>query len=281
MSAHTYVLVGYDGTKGSELALQWAAREAMRRRRPLTICHAWRWPYPITHIDYEGVAIVKRMGEHLLQQGAFLVADYAPRLAVRQKLMDGPAASALLHLAGDAEVIVVGSHEAHDLPIGSSVIQLTARAHRPVVVVRDPGTETDGRIVVGVDGTAGADRALEFAMEAAAVHEWRVVAVYGAWEPSAADADLARFADRDELAKERGCVLQKAVAPWQEKFPYLDVRTKLVLEEPRKALLDAAQGANLLVVGDRGAHGLPGQLLGATTRAMLEMAPGPVAVVRS
>ncbi|TDC17023.1 universal stress protein, partial [Actinomadura bangladeshensis] len=33
------VVVGYDGSGESELALRWAVEEALLRRLPLTVCH--------------------------------------------------------------------------------------------------------------------------------------------------------------------------------------------------------------------------------------------------
>lgn len=279
MSRHTHVVVGYDGTKESEPAVRWAAEEAKRRYVKLTLCHAWRWPYPISYIDYDGEAIVKRMGEHILHSGAAIAGETAPFVKVHEILMDGPASAALLHYADDAELIVVGSREQNELPIGSSALHVPARAHCPVMVVRDPGP-TDGRVVVGVDGSAGSDAALGFAFEEALLRGWRLQAVYGYWEPSGvADSDIALFADKAELERVCGARLQRAVAPWCEKYPQVDVRTSLVTDGPRKALLDAAEGADLIVVGDRGERGLHPMLLGTTTLAMLQLSPRSVVVV--
>lgn len=279
MSRNTHVVVGYDGTRESELAVRWAAEEARRRYMTLTLCHAWRWPYPISHIDYDGVAIVKRMGEHIMHRGASIAVETAPRVTVREVLMDGPAASALLHHCLDAEMIVVGSHERNDLPVGSSALHVPARASCPVVVVRDPGP-TDGRVVVGVDGSAGADAALGFAFQEAQLRGWRLQAVYGCWEPGAApDSDIALYGDTAELKRVCGARLERAVAPWCEKYPQVDARTRLVTEEPRSALLEAAEGADLIVVGDRGQRGLHPLLLGTTTLALLQLSPCSVAVV--
>jgi nucleotide-binding universal stress UspA family protein len=280
MGRYSQVLVGYDGTKESELAVRWAVQEARRRRLALTVCHAWRWPYPISYIDYEGVAIVKRMGRHLLDHGAGLAESLAPGLTVRRVLLDGSAPAALLHEADDG-IVVVGSHEGSELPVGSSALQVPARARGPVLVVRDPGEATDGRVVVGVDGSADADAALEFAFEEAALHGRQVEAVYGCWEPGVAGTEIALFADAAELERVCGARLERVVAPWLVKYPQVKVRTSLVTEGPREALLNAAEGADLVVVGARGAHGLQRQLLGATTLAMLQLAPCTVAVVRS
>ncbi|GAA1835086.1 universal stress protein [Actinomadura chokoriensis] len=275
----SYVVVGYDGTGDSERALRWAVKEAQLRRMPLTVCHAWRWPYPISHIDYEGVAIVRRMGEHLLDHGVALARELAPSLTVRKRLRDGSAAPALLGEGQDAELIVVGSHEPDEMPVGSTALQVPARADRPVVVVRSPGPR-DGLIVVGVDGSAGADGALAFGFEEAALRGWRLRAVYGCWEPGAApDGDLSLFGDEDRLRRVCGTVLERAVAPWRVKYPNVQATTSLVLKSPREALLEAAEDATLMVAGARGTGVVEPLTLGATSDALLKHAPCTVAVI--
>lgn len=273
------VVVGYDGTGESERALRWAAEEARLRRVPLTICHAWRWPYPISYIDYEGVAIIRRMGEHLLDHGVALAREAVPEVTVRKRLKDGSAAPALLAETGDADLIVVGSHAPDEMPVGSTALRVPARAERPVVVVRQ-AADRDGLVVVGVDGSAGADAALAFAFEEAALRGWRLRAVYGCWEPGAAPGgDLSLFSDEDKLRRVCGAVLERAVAPWRVKYPYVQATTALVLKPPREALLEAAQEATLMVTGARGTGKVGTLTLGATSDALLKHAPGTVAIV--
>ncbi|MFF5262377.1 universal stress protein [Actinomadura viridis] len=280
MSWGSYVLVGYDGSKESERALRWAAQEARLRRLPLTVCHAWRWPYPVSHIDYEGVAIVKRMAGHLLDHGVMLAERMAPTVKVRGRLGDGPAYGALLHEAEGAELIVVGSHEREDLAVGSTSLQLPARARRPVAVVRASGARR-GEVVAGVDGSPGGDAALAFAYEEAALRGWRLRAVYGCREPAAVGGDLSVFEDLDRLRQLCGERLERSVAPWRVKYPYVETRTSLVVEPPREALFEAAREADLVVVGNRGAGGVAALHLGATSGALLQHAPCSVAVVPS
>ncbi|CNE90026.1 UspA domain-containing protein [Mycobacterium tuberculosis] len=277
----SHVVVGYDGTGESERALRWAVQEAQLRRVPLTVCHAWRWPYPISHVDYEGVAIVRRMGEHLLDHGAGLAREMAPGLTVRKRLKDGSTAPALLSEAGDADVIVVGSHEPDAMPVGSTVLHLPARADRPVLVVRSAAPD-DGLVVVGVDGSDGADAALAFGFEEAALRGWRLRAVYGCWEPGAPpDGDLSLFGDEEGLRRVCGSVLERAVAPWRVKYPQVQARTSLVLKSPREALLEAAGDAALMVVGSRGMGGVEPLTLGATSDALLKHVPCTLAITPS
>lgn len=279
MSRHSHVLVGYDGSKEGERALRWAVTEAKRRRLALTVCHAWHWPYPMGQIDPEWLGIIKRMAEHVLGHGVFLAATMAPTLKVSKRLLPGPAASALLHEAADAELIVVGAQGQAGLPLGSAAVQVAALASCPVIVVRDTG-DTDGRIVVGVDGSAGGDAALAFAFEEAALRELQVHAVYGCWEQDAIpDSELSPYADIEGLKRSAGTRLERAVSPWRDKFPQVEAWTHLVLKPPRVALIEAAAGADLLVVGDRGAGGIPPLRLGAVSQAMLHHAPCSVVVV--
>ncbi|MEU5878689.1 universal stress protein [Spirillospora sp. NPDC047279] len=281
MAPYPNVLVGYDGTTESDRALRWAADEARLRRLDLVVCHCWRWPYPISHIDYDIEETVKKMGRHLLDRGADRAAHLAHSVKIHKRLMDGPAYAALMHESPEAELVVIGSHEQDELPVGSTALQLPARSRRPVVVVRQAAAAHE-RVVVGVDGSRGGDAALAFAFEEAALRRWSLEAVYGCWEPGAvAESELALFADEEELARSCGGRLQRAVAPWRDKYPQVQTRTSLVMEGPRTALLTAAARADLVVVGDRGTGSVDPLLLGATSSALLHHAPCSVAVVHA
>lgn len=279
MSLYHYVVVGYDATEESERALRWAVQEARMRRLELLVCHSWHWPYPISHHEYNVEPVVRRMAAHLAEAGASRARGLAPSVKTHVRLMRGPAYAGLIHQSHDADVIVVGSHEQGDLRIGSTALQLAARSRRPLLVVRDnPGAR--GAVVVGVDGSVASGHALGFAFEEAVLRGWRLHAVNGCWEFDAvADTELALFASKEELARGCGARLQSAVAPWLVRYPQVEVRTSVVMEEPRRALLDAAQDADLLVVGARGSGGMDPMLLGATSTAMLKYAPCTVAVV--
>ncbi|WP_344949033.1 universal stress protein [Actinomadura miaoliensis] len=274
------MLVGYDATIESERALLWAVEEARLRRLPLHMCHAWRWPYPVGYLDYGCMAKVQRIGENILDRGIALAQSIAPMVETRKHLMDGPAYAALMHHSHDAELIVVGSHDPDDLSVGSTALRLPARAHRPVVVVRTTGTRF-GQVVVGVDGSAGGDAALAMAFEEADLRGWRVRAVYGCWEPSAArDGDLALFNDEEKLRRVSRDRLDRAIAPWRARHPLVEAEATLVVEPPRQALFAAAEAADLVVAGNRGAGGLDPLALGATSSALLQHVPCTVAIVQ-
>jgi nucleotide-binding universal stress UspA family protein len=286
MSRHSHLVVGYDGSREGEGVIRWAVGEARLRRVALTICHAWRFDYPLTQMDPEWLGIIKRMAEHVLDHGVFRARTMAPTLKVNKSLLPGPASSALLHEADDAELIVVGKHgdgaregpgDGHrrghrERPAGSTAVQTAAQASCPVMVLRR--TEpADGRIVVGVDGSAGGDAALAFAFEEAALRGWHVHAVHGS-----RDGDFGRGGDPETLRREAGVMLERSVSPWRDKYPQVAAWTHLMLEPPREALANAAAGAEMLVIGDRGAGGFEPLMLGSVSQAMIHHAPCTVTV---
>jgi nucleotide-binding universal stress UspA family protein len=278
------VLVGYDGSDEGERAVHCGVEEARLRRRPLTICHAWDWPYPEPPLDAGMIEIARKMAEHVLDKGVRNARRHAPGLEVRKRLIKGPVAAALLYAAEDAELIVIGSHGTGG-PAGSSVgsaaFQVPAHAVCPVIVRRGtaPG---QARVVIGVDGSPAGDAALAFGFEEAALRGWEVHAVYGAREPEAGEeTDLALYGDLESLKRSAGARLERLVSPWREKFGQVPTFTRLVLEPPRRALLEASDRAALLVVGDHSTGGLPGLRLGTVTLAMLQDAACSVAVAHA
>lgn len=269
-----HVLFGYDGTLENDDALRWAVEEARRRDLDLVICHCWHWPYASGHEDPDAEAIMKRAGENLLERGVRRARRLGAPGTVRRRLMRGPVTEALLHASGAAELLVIGSNDR--LEEGATALEVPARSERPVIVVAG-GRSRPRLVVVGTDGTAGCDSALGFAFVEAALRGWGLHVVYGCWEPAAvSEPELALFNDRELLEKTRAAELEEAVAPWRERRPEVDVTVSLLLERPSEVLRDAADGAGLLVLGDRGTGS---ERLGATSSGMLREARCPVAVV--
>ncbi|GAA4363125.1 universal stress protein [Actinomadura verrucosospora] len=273
------VLFGYDGTKENDPALRWAVEEARLRGLDLMLCYCWHWPYPSGHVDAGVQAVLQRAGENLLRKGARRARDLGAQGKVRTLLRREPACDTLVYESDDAELIVVGSHERHLLPAGSTATELPARTRRPVVAVRGADGHR-GLIVAGVDASEHADATVGFAIEEAALRECDLRVVHGAWEPGAVpESDLPLFADKARLFQARAAMLERLVHPWRRRYPKVHVDVSLLLERPRETLLNAADGADLLVVGDRGTGSLDPLLLGATSSAMLHHAPCSVAIV--
>lgn len=275
------VLLGYDASQDNDAALRWAVDEARVRGLELVLCHCWHWPYPEGYVDVDVKAILKEAGDRLLDHGAARARALGATEAPAKRLRAEPVPDALVSESFEAELIVIGSHEQHHLLAGSTALQLPARARRPVLTVRR--YRAPRRVVVaGVDESAGGDAALGFAMEEAALRNWRLRAVYGIWEPGAVpEAEVPLFTDKEKLIRVRTTALERIVAPWRQRYPRVDLQLCVVPDRPRETLLRAADQADLLVVGARGSGGLDRMLLGATSSAMLHHAPCTVATVPS
>ncbi|ROO88489.1 nucleotide-binding universal stress UspA family protein [Actinocorallia herbida] len=266
------IVVGYDGSESSERAIRWAARAAALRGTDLVVCHAWHWAYadPMHAASYE---TVRRFADLELGKGVLIAETTSPRVKVRKALLRGPAAATLLHEATDAAMLVVGARGAGgfpDLASGSVARQVAGYALCPVVVVREPAA--DGPVVVGVDLSRAGGAALALAFEESALRRRELIAVHAAEPP--ADGDL------EEFRREAGARLQREISAWRTKHPTADVTVRLVHAPPREVLLEAAQGASLLIVGDRGDTAHPNMRLGAVSGAVLDLAPCNVAVTR-
>jgi nucleotide-binding universal stress UspA family protein len=144
-----------------------------------------------------------------------------------------------------------------------------------------------GRIVVGVDGSELGLAALEWAVAEARLRNAIVVAVH-AWAfvppPSLTDpglvpmpaGDLAEDLDRERDAAQ--AVLDDAVG--QVDTDGVQVETVLVENAAGDALVDAAQSAELVVVGSHGRGGLASALLGSVSGHVVRHASCPVVILR-
>jgi nucleotide-binding universal stress UspA family protein len=136
-------------------------------------------------------------------------------------------------------------------------------------------------IVVGVDGSEGSARALQFALDEArlrganlkAVSAWHVPAiVYEAgWVP--AELDL------DEYPKFAQEALAKALADGGAETSGIEVTTVISKGQAADVLCAEAKGADLLVVGSRGLGGFRGLMLGSVSQQCAHHAPCPIAIV--
>jgi nucleotide-binding universal stress UspA family protein len=137
-------------------------------------------------------------------------------------------------------------------------------------------------IVVGVDGSEASKEALRWALEEARLRRSRLRAVY-AWVypqiggrgyiPSELlDPELLR-----QTAQER---LDALVVEVAGESPGVELERGVHEGPAAQVLVEAAQGAALLVVGSRGHGGFAGLLLGSVSQQCAHHAPCPVVIVR-
>ncbi|MGA5822832.1 universal stress protein [Kitasatospora sp. NPDC094028] len=140
--------------------------------------------------------------------------------------------------------------------------------------------ESAPRVVVGVDGSPSSHAALRWAIRYAALLGGVVDAV-GAWEPPSHFGWSAPVVDPTfdrELADRRFSDELDAVIGEDQPVP---VRRAMVLGDPTDVLLEAAQGAEVLVVGSHGHGGFTRVLLGSVSTRCAQHASCPVVIVRA
>ena len=133
----------------------------------------------------------------------------------------------------------------------------------------------EGGVVVGVDGSEGSRRALQWALEEARVRGAPLRAVF-AWSYLDQPGEGFDAAYGEDDARQR---LDRALEEVAGDVGDVEVERVVVVDLPARALLDAARDADLLVVGSRGVGGFKGLLLGSVSQQVVQHAPCPVVVV--
>lgn len=136
------------------------------------------------------------------------------------------------------------------------------------------------KIVVGVDGSEGSDRALAAAADVAK-RDGASITLCHVVERIAAKGDMAPLhADEPEVKAS----IEKQAADLRGQGIDTDVRSEaIILGGPARSIVDVADetGADLIVVGTRGHSALGGVFLGSVTQRLLHLASCPVLCVPS
>jgi nucleotide-binding universal stress UspA family protein len=285
------VVVGVDGSRSSEQALDWAVEQARLEHRPLTLVHALG---PIgtsgtAWLDQAGVNqrdiidALRQDGHDLLAAARARALAVVPDLAVHEVLRLVDPREALLELSGEAAMIVLGSRgrgPVRSLVLGSVSVGVSRHASCPVVILRphQAGVVRRG-VLVGADGTARCRASLEFAYRQASLHRLPLTVMHCFWDARAATsgahavpADATGFEDQRLL-------LAESVSGMTEKFPDVNVRTELARGLADDCLVRAAAQMDLVVVGFHPAGAVSGLVYGSVASTVLEHASSVVAVV--
>ncbi|WP_055590038.1 universal stress protein [Streptacidiphilus griseoplanus] len=278
------VMVGVDGSAQSLRAVDWASDEAARRGTSLELVHTSLWDrYEPDATDNEGLAADHRAVARLLAAAAERAAARHPEVAVGTQVVPDSPVAGLLEAASRAALLVVGCRGRRGLAgalLGTVHLQVAARAPCPVVVVRgtdDAVGRRYGRLALGVDEADAKGAVAEFAYAEAQLWGSLLTAVRARRSssgppPSGAPAGSGATGHR---------AVEAAVAAAAAAHPAVGVE---LLSRPGAApavLLEAAQGADLVVAGADHRRHLLGPHPGPAARALLQHAPCPVAVVPS
>jgi nucleotide-binding universal stress UspA family protein len=136
---------------------------------------------------------------------------------------------------------------------------------------------SERRIVVGVDGSRPSVLALRWAAFQASALGARLEAVT-AWEYPASFGWASIPSDWDPV-KDMEKVLHDSVREAFGEQPPAGLKLQVREGGAARVLIEASQGATLLVVGSRGHGGFAGMLLGSVSANVAEHAPCPVLII--
>jgi nucleotide-binding universal stress UspA family protein len=133
------------------------------------------------------------------------------------------------------------------------------------------------RIVVGVDGSPQSIEALRWSLDEAAVHPGSEVSVVLAWQLPFLSNPGAFYRDELQLTYEEFLIKTVSEIVPVPEFP---LETLVALGDTVATLVEAAKGAQLLVLGGRGRSAFAGLMLGSVSQACAARAECPVVVVK-
>ena len=277
------IIVGVDLHSQSLAAVDLAMTEARLHGLSVHLVHTDPWanhpafrdlpPPPPDAVDLPG--------PHQAIRDARRRAEAHPgAVQVTSEIMVGSPVATLLAAAESAAMLVIGHRGAGGFPglaLGSVARALAEHAHCPVLVTRGEAGSTGTAVLLGVDGSAANEPAIEFAFAEAAAREAELVAVH-AWTQALLPGLRGGHHRAEAEAAERGR-LTAALAPPSSRHPGVRVREVLATGPPARALVHATEEAQLVVVGARGGGGILGLRLGSVSHALLHHSHCPVAVI--
>ena len=266
------VIVGVSD-EASQSAVDWVIERSQRRPLSVTLVRA----FDVLMADAVDI-------EDELSETTERIRRLSPRTLVQTEAVTTSIPEALIPASESADLLVIGSHHHHYIQsalTGAVPMHLAAKAECATVIVPDDWHATfTGRIVAGFDDDGSSGPALEFAAEEAlasgaeldVLHAWSV--------PVTGLEDIqALGVSEQELRTAHHHLLSAAAHGLEAIHPGVKVREVLREESAATALADAAQQADLIVVGSHRWGPVSGLIAGSTARETLRLSSTPLCIV--
>ena len=244
------IIVGYDGSAGSSLAVEWAAVEAAARGWPLCIASSTNAPHTVRHAP-------RQIAERL--HNSLGISVSVTERAAGESLIDGVKGTDLFVLAPSPPNSQVPSLQ-RTLPATAS-----RRSPCPVVMVRGSIPRRIRRIVLGVDGSSAAEAAIEWACSEAALHGAELLVVH--------------VGEPDSMPSIGDVIVEEATDQCRQRIGAAAVDLSLA-GSPRSMLLALTRERDLVVVGSRGHSGFKTAAFGSVANGLAEHAYCPVVITQ-
>lgn len=277
------IVVGWNGSVASEAALDWALRLSRDAGLPVDVFDVVEHALFVGDIDAleRGTAQEEQRLAHRLQ-----AAKTHPGSVTNSALLVGDPLELLSVQTAPTALVVVGT--AHRvgprIRYGWSLgarLATTATGPVAIVPVEEPkAARRRSGVVVGVDGSEAASRALAFAAGQAGTLR-QTLRVVHCWQEPLAEEPLIvpdkDFVDGQEAAHRD--LLDALVQPVQDAHPALTVEPVLLRRNPVAGLRIQSEHAFMLVVGNRQLTGWSRAWLGSVSHGLILDLVAPTIVI--
>lgn len=283
------VVIAVDFSSASLAAARWTAKHLLPDAE-LTLVHCLELPGE-SSVLWEALPpqeeLVPRVREAAEQRLAELLDEIGGGRG-RCEIRSGHPSEEVATVAveGKADLVVAGKHGGHHgvfHVLGSTAEQLIASCHRPVLLARSVPDRAPGTLLVPVDESRLAGRALEQAAALALPHGARLVAHHAVTEWY---YQRLRELDSEAEARKAQDGVEARARKWLEEFVSRHARGVEVVPhvspgQPGFQTLAAIESfhADLVVVGSHGLKSLIGDPLARLSRFLVLAAPCSVFVV--
>jgi len=275
------IAVGLDGSEGSIHALKWANQFALKHHATLRVIGAWQYPVAATMPGIIGAVPISLEMDTATADSLQTMVDEHVTVDYDISIGQGSPATVLMSESAADDLLVVGSRGLGPIRgLGSCSRHCTIHSTVPVVVI---GEEVEPlgdhpKIIVAVDGSDRSIAALTWTLKWASPGA-TIKAVYSHNESQLTEPFMAP-ADRHELDIIAVETLRTSVqAAKNAAQSDRDVEELVRDGDPRVTIIGLAQGADMLITGNRGHSGIVGLLLGSfATHAVLQSNKTAVAV---
>lgn len=282
------ILVPLDGSQTGEEALPWAKMVAekqglsiklIRCFRPLATVYSYpdfATPPPVAY-DLSGFI---RVSEKYLRS---CISDYGLPETTTIVVKEGePAETILEHSKSeDIECIALSSHGRGGLGrwlLGSTTTKIVRASTKPVYILKAnsfPSPPSLSKILVCLDGSRSAERALEVAARIAECHGSEITLFRAVdFFPYSAAAYQA-FIE----SKKKDCL--KYLVQVASRYPNLKMKRSMEVVSAVQGILENAPEFDLVVLASHGLSGLERWLLGSVTEKVMHKITKPLLVVRA
>jgi nucleotide-binding universal stress UspA family protein len=271
------IIVGVDGSAGTEPALVWAGHVASALRCEVTAVNAFVRPWAQSNPEDHDRLLAERRNT---MRGEWIGVAVEQGANVRTMVREGDPRDVLATASKGADLVVLGRRGSGSGPgflhLGSVVEHAAHHSEAPLAVIPGESGPTTKSIVIGVDGSPGSASAVRWCVEVAPALGASVLAV-------GVDDPVVEWTTSQDPKNWRQD-LERRIEEWTAPLRAAGVPVESVVaqnERPADALLGEASDrhADLVVIGTRGTGGFSGLRMGGITMKVLHQATLPIVMV--